>query len=202
MTDLDDQGPVRVPRFGLSGKLLILTILFVMIVQVMIYVPSVSIFRLNWLNDRLAAARTAALVLYAAPSGMVPDDLARDILTSIGAKAVVMKTGQTRRLLAVTEMPAEIHREFDLRELSWYDAVRGAYHGLFDSKDSIVRVVGAAPRDGEFLEILIRNEPLQRAMLRFSTNVVVASLIISASTLALLYLALHFMFVRPMRRIT
>ena len=95
MTDLDNQGPVRVPRFGLSGKLLVLTILFVMIVQVMIYVPAVSIFRLNWLNDRLAAARTAALVLYAAPSGMVPDDLARDILSSIGAQAVVMKTGQT-----------------------------------------------------------------------------------------------------------
>jgi signal transduction histidine kinase len=202
MTALDEQGPVRAPRFGLSGKLLILTILFVMIVQVMIYVPAVSIFRLNWLNDRLAAARTAALVLYAAPSGMVADDLARDILTSIGAQAVVMKTGQTRRLLAVSEMPAAIHRDFDLREVIWYEAVKGAYHGLFDPKDSILRVVGAAPRDGEFLEILIRNEPLQRAMLRFSTNVVLASLIISASTLALLYLALHFMFVRPMRRIT
>ena len=202
MTDLDNQSPVRVARFGLSGKLLILTILFVMIVQVMIYVPSVSTFRLNWLNDRLAAARTAALVLYAAPSGMVPDDLARDILTSIGAQAVVMKTGQTRRLLAVTEMPGEIHRNFDLREVSWLDAVAGAYHGLFDPKDSILRVVGAAPRDGEFLEILIRNEPLQRAMLRFSTNVLIASLIVSASALALVYLALHFMFVRPMRRIT
>lgn len=202
MTDLDDKGPVRVPRFGLSGKLLVLTILFVMIVQVLIYVPAVSIFRLNWLNDRLAAARTAALVLYAAPSGMVPDDLARDILTSIGAQAVVMKTGQTRRLLAVTEMPAEIHQNFDLREIDWLDAVRGAYHGLFDPKDSILRVIGTAPRDGEFLEILIRNEPLQRAMLRFSRNVVAASLIISASTLALVYLALHFMFVRPMRRIT
>jgi signal transduction histidine kinase len=202
MSDLDNQGPVRVPRFGLSGKLLVLTILFVMIVQVMIYVPSVSIHRLNWLNDRLAAARTAALVLYAAPSGMVPDDLARDILTSIGAQAVVMKTGQTRRLLAVTEMPTEIHRNFDLREVGWLDAVGGAYHALFDPKDSILRVVGAAPRDGEFLEILIRNEPLQRAMLRFSRNVVAASLVISASTLALVYLALHFMFVRPMRRIT
>ena len=202
MTDLDEQGPVRAPRFGLSGKLLILTILFVMIVEVMIYVPSVSIFRLNWLNDRLAAARTAALVLYAAPSGMVPDDLARDILTSIGAQAVAMKTGQTRRLLAVSEMPAEVHRDFDLREVMWYDAAVGAYHGLFDPKDSILRVVGAAPRDGEFLEILIRNEPLQRAMLRFSTNVLIVSLIISASTLALVYLALHFMFVRPMRRIT
>ncbi|HWV40207.1 HAMP domain-containing sensor histidine kinase [Pseudorhodoplanes sp.] len=202
MTDLDDKGPVRVPRFGLSGKLLVLTILFVMIVQVLIYVPAVSIFRVNWLNDRLAAARTAALVLYAAPSGMVPDDLARDILRSIGAQAVVMKTGQTRRLLAVTEMPAEIHRNFDLREVDWFDAVAGAYHAVFDPGDTILRVVGTAPRDGEFLEILIQNEPLQRAMLRFSRNVLVASLIISASTLALVYLALHFMFVRPMRRIT
>ncbi len=202
MTDLDDKGPVRVPRFGLSGKLLVLTILFIMIVQVLIYLPSVSIFRLNWLNDRLAAARTAALVLYAAPSGMVPDDLARDILSSIGAQAVVMKTGQTRRLLAMTEMPAGIHREVDLREVGWLDAVSGAYHGLFDPKESILRVIGTAPRDGEFLEILIRNEPLQQAMLRFSRNVLVASLIISASTLALVYLALHFMFVRPMRRIT
>jgi signal transduction histidine kinase len=202
MTELDDKGLVRVPRFGLSGKLLVLTILFVMIAQVLIYVPSVSVFRLNWLNDRLAAARTAALVLYAAPSGMVPDDLARDILASIGAQAVVMKTGQTRRLLAVTEMPAEIHRNYDLREVGWLDAVTGAYHGLFDPKESILRVIGSAPRDGEFLEILIKNEPLQRAMLRFSRNVLVASLVISASTLALVYLALHFMFVRPMRRIT
>jgi hypothetical protein len=39
MTDLDNKGPVRVPRFGLSGKLLVLTILFIMIVQVLIYVP-------------------------------------------------------------------------------------------------------------------------------------------------------------------
>ncbi|MFN3350490.1 sensor histidine kinase [Pseudorhodoplanes sp.] len=202
MTDLDDKGPVRVPRFGLSGKLLVVTILFVMIAQVLIYVPSVSVFRLNWLNDRLAAARTAALVLYAAPSGMVPDDLARDILSSIGAQAVVMKTGQTRRLLAVAEMPTETHRNFDLREVGWLDAVKGAYHGLFDDKDTMLQVIGSAPRDGEFLEILIRNEPLQRAMLRFSRNVLVASLIISASTLALVYLALHFMFVRPMRRIT
>jgi signal transduction histidine kinase len=203
MADLDDQpGPVRVPRFGLSGKLLVLTILFVMIAEVLIYVPSVSQFRLNWLNDRLAAARTAALVLYAAPSGMVPEDLARDILSNIGAQAVVMKTGQTRRLLAVSEMPSEIHRDFDMRDVTWWEAIAGAYHGLTDPRSAVLRIVGHAPRDGEYLEILIQNAPLQRAMLRFSTNVLIVSLIISASTLALVYLALHFLFVRPMRRIT
>ena len=59
------------PRLGLSGKLLILTILFVMIAEVLIYVPSIANFRLNWLRDRLNSAYTAALVLEATPN--VPD---------------------------------------------------------------------------------------------------------------------------------
>ena len=37
----------RAPRFGLSGKLLLLTILFVMIAEVLIYVPSIANFRLK-----------------------------------------------------------------------------------------------------------------------------------------------------------
>ena len=52
--------PARTWRVGLSGKLLLLTILFVMVAEILIYVPSVANFRLNWLNDRLAAAHTAA----------------------------------------------------------------------------------------------------------------------------------------------
>ena len=55
-------------RLGLSGKLLLLTLLFVMIAEVLIYVPSVANFRLNWLRDRLSAAYTAALVFETAPN--------------------------------------------------------------------------------------------------------------------------------------
>src|SRR5256885_2323881 len=84
----DDAAPAlqaeQAPRFGLSAKLLLLTVLFVMVAEVFIYVPSIANFRLNWLNDRLAAAHTAALVLDAAPSSMVPDSLARQLLDSIG----------------------------------------------------------------------------------------------------------------------
>src|SRR2546429_6058213 len=96
--------PERSPRFGLSGKLLLLTILFVMIAEVLIYVPSVANFRLNWLSDRLSAAYTAALVFEAAPSGMVPDTVARQILESIGAHAVALKMGNQRRLLAASDV--------------------------------------------------------------------------------------------------
>jgi len=51
---------------------------------------------MNRLNDRIAAASTAALVLDAAPSGMVPESLARQILKSVGARAVAIKMGQQR----------------------------------------------------------------------------------------------------------
>ena len=63
----------------------------------LIYVPAIANFHVNRLNDRLAAANTAALVLDAAPLGMVPESLSRQILTSIGARAVAIKMGQQRR---------------------------------------------------------------------------------------------------------
>src|SRR6266567_2537811 len=118
-------------RLGLSGKLLVLTILFVMISEALIYVPSIANFRLNWLNDRLAAAHTAALVLDAAPSGMVPESLAKQILKSIGARAVAMKMGNQRRLLAASDVPSKIENDFDMRNVMWWSAVVDAFEVLF-----------------------------------------------------------------------
>ena len=115
------------PRIGLSGKLLLLTVLFVMVAEVLIYVPSIANFRLNWLNDRLAAAHTAALVLDAAPSGMVPESLAKQILNSIGARAVAMKMGTQRRLLAANDVPSQIEQDIDMRNVSWWHAIVDAF---------------------------------------------------------------------------
>jgi signal transduction histidine kinase len=189
-------------RLGLSGKLLMLTILFVMIAQVLIYVPLVANFRLNWLNDRLAAAHTAALVLDAAPSGMVPDTLARQILNSVGARAVAMKMGTQRRLLAVSDMPPEVHHEIDMRDVSRYRAIVDAYRTLLCADNDAIRVVGPAPMGGDFVEIILDEAPLRQAMLRFSTNILLISLLISGITATLVYFALHYLLVRPMRRVT
>src|SRR6187455_2670986 len=117
----------RKPRIGLSGKLLLLTIVFVMVAEIMIYVPSVANFRLNWLNDRLAAAHTAALVLDAAPSGMVPESLTRQLLESMGARAVAMKMGQERRLLALSDKTPTIESDVDMRHMSWAQAIVEAF---------------------------------------------------------------------------
>jgi len=195
-------GPVRGPRFGLSVKLLVLTILFVMIAEVLIYVPSVANFRVTWLKDRLATGYTAALVLDAAPNGVVSDSLAKQILDSIGARAVAMKMGERRRLLAVGDMPPPVTDTFDMRNVSAFDSVVDAFKMMLDTRDDVMRVVGPAPMGGEYIELVMDEPMLRKAMLRYSVDILLLSLVISGITAALVYLALLYMFVRPMRRIT
>lgn len=189
-------------RFGLSGKLLLLTIPLILIVEVLIYVPSIANFRVNRLNDRLAAANTAALVLDAAPSGMVPDALARQILASIGARAVAIKSGQQRRLLAAADMPKKIDHDVDMREIGVGSAIIDAFRVMLDSGDEVMRILGPAPGSGQFIEVVVDEKPLRDAMFRFSRNVLLLSLVMTSITAGLIYYALHHLFVRPMRRVT
>ncbi|MGE4167571.1 MAG: ATP-binding protein, partial [Xanthobacteraceae bacterium] len=173
-----------------------------MVAEVLIYVPSISNFRVNWLRDRLAAAHTAALVLEASPSGTVPETLAREILKSVGAHAVVMKMGTKRQLLAASEVPTRAARDIDMRTVVWYRAIADAFDALFFNESDIMRVIGPAPMDGDFIEVIMDAMPLQKAMLRFSVNILLLSLVISGITAMLVYFALHWLLVRPMRRIT
>ena len=204
MTDETAAPPpvVRAPRFGLSGKLLVLTILFVMIAEVLIYVPLVANFRVHWLRDHLAGAYTAALVLEAAPSGMVPESLAKQILDSIGARAVAMKMGTSRRLLAIGDAPPPVTHDFDMREVYTFDSIVDAFMTMLDTKNDVMRVVGPAPMGGDFIELVMDEPPLRKAMLRYSVNLLLLSLLVIGIAAAFVYLVLHYLFVRPMRRIT
>jgi signal transduction histidine kinase len=192
--------PLR--RLGLSGKLLLLTIPLVLIAEILIYVPSIANFRLNRLNDRLAAANTAALVLAAAPSGMVPESLSRQILTSIGARAVAIKMGQQRRLLASADLPPQIDHDVDMRAITVWSAIVDTFEIMLETGNQSIRVIGPAPGGAQFIEVVIDELPLRQAMYRFSSNLVLVSLGLAILTAGLVYFALHYLFVRPMRHLT
>src|SRR5215813_14962458 len=146
---------------GLSGKLFLLTIPLVVIACLLIYVPAIANFWTNRLNDRLAAANTAALVLDAAPLGMVPDSLARDILKSIGARAVAIKMGQQRRLLASADLPASIGRDIDMRNMTAWEAITGPFQMMLERGNQAIRVIGPAPGGAQFIETVIDEQPLR-----------------------------------------
>ncbi|KMO27553.1 histidine kinase [Methylobacterium variabile] len=201
--DAASQGGVRglAGRIGLSGRLLLLTVVFVLIAEVLIYVPSIATFRRSWLSDRVAAAQVAALVLDAAPQQRVSDDLARRLLTGVGARAIALKAGGARRLLNLTPMPPEVGETVDLRDADWIEGIGGAWRTLTQTNPLPLRVIGHGMDGVDFVELVLDPAPLRAAMIAFSRRILLASLAISGITAGLVFLALQLSIVRPVRRL-
>jgi signal transduction histidine kinase len=133
---------------------------------------------------------------------MIPESLSRQVLQSVGARVVALKMGDSRKVLAASEVPQTAEHYVDMRDVSRVRAVIDAFHTLICQDNDLIRLVGPPPKGGDFLEIVLDEAPLRAAMLRFSVNILLLSLVISVVTAALVYLALHYLLVRPMRRIT
>ena len=190
-------------RLGLSGKLLLLTLLFVMLAEVLIYVPSIANFRLTWLQQRLAAAQTASLALKAAPGLEVSDELASELLTNAEVLAVVLSRDNSRRLILKSGMPPQIDKQFDLRVSMRPSSLFDAFDALFAGNGRIISVIDKARFGaGEDIQIILDETPLKTAMIGFSINVLSLSIVISLITAGLVYLVLNWLLVRPMQRLT
>ena len=189
-------------RIGLSARLLVLTILFVMLAEVLIYVPSVANFRRNWLNDRLAAAQIAALVLDAAPEERLSEELEARLLAGVGAEAIAVRGGGLRRLLAAGDVPHEVDKTVDLRDAAWQTLIVDAFDVLVRPAGRPIRVIGHGDGASTSSRSSSTQQPLRAAMLEFSRNILILSLIISGITASLVYLRPAMVIVRPVRRLS
>lgn len=186
---------------GLSGKLMLLTLAFVMLAEVLIFVPSVANFRNNYINDRLAAAQTAALVIEASPTDTVPDALVERLLNNVGARLIAVKIGGMRRLIAMDDDVPPVSREIDTRVRDPLGEILASFATMISGGPGMIRVLGPAPLGGEFMEIIMPEAPLRDAMLRYAVNILMLSLIISLFTACLVYGALYALIVRPVKRL-
>ena len=191
--------PIGLLRPGLSGRLMLLSVLFVLIAEVLIYVPSIASYRNSWLNDRLAQGRAAALVLERAPPDSLPRDLIDDLLRGMDATMIALRIEQSRRLLAVAAMPSPVEVEIDLRQRHPFDEIMSAFDILLFGSSRTMRVVGPAPGGGDFVELIINERQLRTAMLSFSWSILQVSLVICGVVAALLYLVLNMQIVRPVK---
>jgi signal transduction histidine kinase len=202
----------RLQKLGLPGKLLILTTLFVMLAEVLIFVPSVANYRVNWLTDRLRSAQLASLAAEASPQGAVPQGLRDELLRTAQVRAVALKRHDQRHLILAAENMPAIDATYDLspaesegplgvitrRTTQVWDALVV----LFTNGDRMLRVIGR-PHEGAgvMIEVVLPEAPLRAAMLKFGLNILVLSIIISVITAALVYFALSSLLVRPMMRL-
>ncbi|MFT5182622.1 MAG: hypothetical protein ACI8S3_002515, partial [Alphaproteobacteria bacterium] len=194
--------PLPSLRRSLSARLLLLTVFFVMMAEILIYAPSVSNFRITWLNDRLASADLAILALEAAPEGGLSVELKSELLGRVDAFAIVL-TRPDRRLLLYTQPPPPVEITVDLRQGSLIGGIGNAFATLMRRGDGVMRVIGESPQNPSMIVEVVLNEAQLRAeMYAYSRNILLLSIVISLFTATLLYLALQWLLVRPMRRIT
>ena len=94
-------------------------------------------------------------------------------------------------------------------------AIRGSFDTLFGDGNRVLRVLGPVgplpdppPLVGEgrvgadTAEVLLDEAPLRNELWDFGIRILELSLVLSLVTAALVYLSLHWLLVRPMRRIT
>jgi len=188
---------------SLSARLLVLTIFFVMVSEVMIFVPSVARFRMTYFENRLAAGHIATMALEASATGELDQDLTDKLLTQVGARgvAVYRRDGTVLRLDSANPPQPDI--EINLTHPDILLAIRGSFGTLLGHGNRVLRVLGPSTTNGaETVEVLLDEAPLRREMWDFGIRILELSVVISLVTAALVYLSLQWLLVRPMRRIT
>ena len=188
---------------SLSARLLVLTAFFVMLSEVLIFVPSVANFRMNWLENHVAAGHLAALAVAASPGGHVEQGLSDMLLAGVGAHEVILH--RANGMVLMLDMPQAPRPDLtiDLAHTMPVGAIRGSLDTLFAGDDRVLRVLAPAPGDtGETVELLLDEAPLRAALWDFGRRILELSIVISLVTAALVYVSLHWLLVLPMRRVT
>lgn len=195
--------PARQARFmrSLSGRFLFLTIIFVMLAEVLIFVPSIARFRSDFLNLRLEKAQIAALAQLAA-SDMVSAELEQELLANAEVFNVVLRRNEVRELVLSSPLPQPIAQTYDLRGAGPVVLIRDAFAALLAPQDEIIRVIGQPVQGaGLLIEITMSAAPLRAALIDYGERILALSAVISIITAFFLFLAVQRLIVGPIRRV-
>ncbi|WP_350335355.1 HAMP domain-containing sensor histidine kinase [Coralliovum pocilloporae] len=189
-------------KWSLSTKLLLLTIAFIMLSEVLIFIPSAANFRNNWLKDKVAMAAVAAVGVTTFDQREPPRVLQDRLLAATGAHAIAVRSAGLRRLVAMDRMPSSVDISTDLREIGPLTSIMQTFETLFASDGRTLLAIGTPPEGGEALEVIMDETPLRADLIAFSINILQLSLIISFVTAALVYISLRALFLKPMEALT
>ena len=186
----------------LSGRFLLLTVAFVMLAEVLIFVPSIARFRADFLLLRLEKAQIASLALLAAEDATVGADLETELLKNAEVFNVVLRRDEVRQLVLSSPIPAPIDATYDLRMAGPWELIRDATAVLWRPENRVIRVIGNPVQDaGLLIEITMETGPLRVAMVEYGLRILFLSALISVVTAFLLFLAVQRLLVGPIRRV-
>ena len=188
---------------SLAARLFALTLGAILFTEFLIFIPSVSGVRTQWLSERVSAARIASLALEAAPMREVSDELAESLLMKAEVLAVAEIEDDMRfQLLAPKTVIEGPTRTVDLRSSTMAGRSAAALSEYFAPKDQILILTADGAEAGRVLEIVLPQAPLKATLVAFAWRIAGLSLIIALVAAVLIYAVLDALVVRPMKRVT
>lgn len=186
----------------LSRKLLLLTIGFVLLAELVLFIPSAALFRQDWLAERAQQAGLLSEALTGVPGYEASDMLTKRFMEDTDVIMMLAKRdGMTELVLGAP--PAEFSepmRLIDLRNSGRLPKFRDAFTDFFGPPTGHLRVLAASPVQGqEALELIIPREKLRAAMRKHFSNILWLSLVIAIITGLLIYWAMAFLIIRPIQ---
>ncbi|WP_371157684.1 sensor histidine kinase [Jannaschia sp. 2305UL9-9] len=184
---------------SLSGRFLILTIVFVMLAEVLIFLPSIARYRVEFLTNRMERAQIAALALLGADE-MIDPQVEAELLENAGVLNVVLRRDTMRQLVLSSDLPGPVTQTIDLRNSDPWVLIRDAMLRFTSTSPSVIRVIAEPARAGGVqIEAAIDTRDLQAAMFAYGINILWLSLVISVITSIFLFLAVRRLMVVPIK---
>jgi hypothetical protein len=186
---------------------LALTALVVFLVEVFVFVPSLGAFHHQALRDRIDLGQTAALAVEAAPAGAeLPAALREDLLVAAQVKRVALRRDDQRSLILSQDeatSPTAPIKTYRLDQMGPLAHMGAALDCLWAPPGRLLRVV-ATPSYAlnSEIDVLVAEGPIKQAVVQHAWRTFLVSLLVSVGAAAVVYIALNYLFVRPMRRLT
>ncbi len=190
------------PWSGLSARLLWLTFVFVTLAEILIFLPSIANMRLNWLSDRLNTAAAASVVVDGLKDVVLPKPVRDHTLMATDTKAIVLTKDGMRHLIAMADMPPTVDYQYNLDDVSLPRAIYDAFDELLFGGDRVIRVFCPINKTGMKIEVVMADTNLRAAMITYSRNVLLISMVISLISAGLIFMAINRIMIRPIRRLT
>jgi signal transduction histidine kinase len=185
--------------------LLTLTVAAVVAGEAFIFAPALAGFHEAWLRERVNLAQIAALALEVSPDLEIARTLEDELLVNAEVQRVAMqREGERVLLLEDPNAPSTEHlTTYDYTRAGAIERFSWAIETLFAPPGRVLRVL-ARPRfeSGEFIEIVLNETPLKRALRQFAGRFVRISMLILMAVGAVMYVALTAAFVQPMHDLT
>jgi signal transduction histidine kinase len=196
------QGVWSLVAHSLSGRLLLLTVLYVLASMALIFLPAMGIEERDILGDHILSAELS-IMPFTTPNQDWPDDLRQSLLKHADADEVLLRRQYQRDYFQIGAPHSWIDRTIDLRrEWLWRD-IANALDCLINGGHRTLHVIAPSRiKDASTISIILSEAPIRAGLMRYARQVMAAAAFISGLTGALVFLSLYSFVVRPMRRIT